>query len=161
MYAAGRFYSLKRIVYRFRVNGAVVNWRDRSAIRFKALCAGIRDVAEFAQKNGLARLAELQRKRVLSDFVDLFYDDKLCRMAWCSVWRLFKALGFQCRVRRWHVWLGWEPSSLVSYRVKRPDPIGENEEERNRLLYIGDLENFGKAYADGMAKIRQGEIHDA
>lgn len=157
MYAAGRFYSLKRIVYRFRVNGAAVNWKERAAIRFKALCAGIRDVAEFARENGLARLAELQRKRVVNDFADLFYDDELCRMAWCSVWRLFKVLGFQCRVRRWHVWLGWEPSSLVSYRVKRPGLIDETKEERIRRLYIGDLENFGKAYADGMAEIRRGD----
>ncbi len=161
MAAAKTFYALKRVTYRCRIAGGGIMWRANKARRFKALCAGIRDVAEFARGSGFERLAELQRKRVLSDFVDLFYDDELCRMAWCSVWRLFKALGFQCRVRRWHVWLGWEPSSLASYRVKRPEPIGRNEEERNRLLYIGDLENFGKAYADGMAELRQGGVHDA
>ena len=161
MAMAKKFYALKRVTYRCRIAGGSIGWKSNGARKFKALCAGIRDVAEFAQKNGLVRLAELQRKRVLSDFVDLFYDDELCRMAWYRIWCLFKTLGFQCRVRRWHIWLGWEPSSLVSYQVKRPEPIGENEEERNRLLYIGDLENFGKAYADGMAELRQGEIHDA
>ena len=159
MCAAKRFYALKRVVYRFRVDGKEVNWRGCAAIRFKALCAGLCDVAEFAHTKGLDRLAELQRERVLHDFGDLFFDDELCRMARWRVWRLFKALGFRCRVRRWHVWLGIEPSSLVSYAVKRPEPIPGDVDERLRRIYVGDLENFGKAYADGMAELRKGALH--
>ncbi len=156
MAAAGRFYALRRVTYRCRIHGGVTDWKAAKARKFKALCDGIRDVAAFARANGLERLAALQKERVLGNFGDLFFDDAICRMAWWRVWRLFKATGFRCRVRRWHVWLGWEPSSLASYRVKRPERIGENEEERNQLLYVGDLENFGKAYADGMAEIRRG-----
>ncbi len=161
MAAAGRFYALRRVTYRCRIRAGGVDWTAAGARRFKALCDGIRDVAEFAMAAGLEDLAALQKERVLHNFGDLFFDDVICRMAWWRAWRLFKALGFQCRVRRWHVWLGWEPSSLASFQVRRPEQIGENKEERNRLLYIGDIENFGKAYADGMAELRKGALHEA
>ena len=159
MAAAKTFYALRRVTYRCRIAGGGIMWRSNKARKFKALCAGLCDVAEFAHKKGLDRLAELQRERALHDFGDLFFDDELCRMARWRVWRLFKALGFRCRVRRWHVWLGIEPSSLVSYVVKRPEPIPGDADERLRRLYEGDLENFGKAYADGMAEIRKGALH--
>ena len=156
MVAAGRFYALRRVTYRCRIHGGGVAWAAAGARRFKALCDGLRDVAEFAQANGLGELAALQRERVLHNFGELFFDDALCRMAKWRAWRLFKALGFRCRVRRWHVWLGIEPSSLVSYAVDRPSPIPGGADERLRRIYAGDLENFGKAYADGMAEIRRG-----
>ena len=156
MAAAKTFYALRRVTYRCRIAGGGIMWRSNRARKFKALCAGLCDIAEFAHAKGLDRLAELQRERVLHDFGDLFFDDELCRMAWWRVWRLFKALGFRCRVRRWHVWLGIEPSSLVSYVVKRPEPIPGDADERLRRLYVGDLVNFGKAYADGMKELRCG-----
>ena len=45
---------------------------------------------------------------------------------------------------------------LVSYVVKRPEPIPGDADERLRRLYVGDLVNFGKAYADGMKELRCG-----
>ena len=158
--ASERFYALRRATYRCRIRGGGTDWSAFGARKFKALCDGIRDVAAFAHATGLEKLAALQCERVSCNFGSLFFDDKLCRMAWWRVWRLFKTLGFQCRVRRWHVWLGYEPSSLASYRVKRPELIDATKEERIRLLYAGDLENFGKAYADGMAEIRRGDKND-
>lgn len=159
MAEAERFYALKRVTYRCRIHRGAVDWIAARARRFKALCDGLRDVAAFAKANGLEKLVELQRERILHNFGDLFFDDELCRMARWRVWRLFKALGFRCRVRRWHVWLGIEPSSLVSYAVKRPEPIPGDAEERLRRIYVGDLKNFGKAYADGMAELRKGALH--
>ena len=159
MAAAGRFYVLRRVTYRCRIHRGAVDWIAARARRFKALCDGLRDVAAFAKANGLEKLVELQRERILHNFGDLFFDDELCRMARWRVWRLFKALGFRCRVRRWHVWLGIEPSSLVSYAVKRPEPIPGDVDERLRRIYVGDLENFGKAYADGMAELRKGALY--
>ncbi len=160
MSAAERFYALRRVTYRCRIRGGATDWAAAKARKFKALCDGLRDVARFARASGLEKLAALQGERALRTFGDQFFDDRLCRMARWRVWRLFKALGFRCRVRRWHVWLGMESASLASFDVQRPEPVVADPEELRRRLYVGDLANFGKAYADGMAELRKGDRHD-
>jgi hypothetical protein len=53
-----------------------------------------------------------------------------------------------------------ESASLASFDVQRPEPVVADPEELRRRLYVGDLANFGKAYADGMAELRKGDRHD-
>lgn len=154
--AAGRFYALRRVTYRCRIRGGVTDWAASGARKFKAICDGIRDVAVFARANGFDRLAALQKERVVGGFGALFFDDGLCRKARCRVWKLFKALGIRRRVRRWWIWLGLESPSLLSYCCDQPAPPA-NDVALWRRLYAGDMENFGKAYADGMAELRQRE----
>ena len=159
MAAAERFYALMRVAYKIRISRTEIDWRGRGAARFKALCTGIYDVARFARDNGYGQLLLLQRRRVEADFADVFEDETLCSMARRQVRKLFILLGFRLRRWRWRL-LPWSaPSSLAG--VKEIMPKSESAEERVLRLYAGDLANFGRAYADGMAELRRKEVANA
>ena len=153
---AGKFYALKRVAYRCRVVRSKIGWKKDGAARFRALCAGLGDVADFASANGFDKLLEYERIRVVDTFRSLFFDESLCRMAKRSVRRLFGKLGLRLRRRRWRMLPLLAPSSLAAYvELSHEDVL--DIEERQRRQYRGDLENFGRLYADGMAEIRNGE----
>jgi hypothetical protein len=159
MAAAERFYAIKRVSYKVRISRTEIDWRGCGAVRFKALCTGIYDVARFARDNGYGQLLQLQRRRLEADFAGVFEDETLCRMVRRQVRKLFALLGFRFRRWRWRL-LPWSaPSSLAG--VKEIMLKSEPAEERVLRLYAGDLANFGRAYADGMAELRRKEIGNA
>jgi len=165
MDAAGSFFALRRVAYRCRVRAERVDWSACGAMRFRALCAGLRDVAVFARRRGYGRLLSLQRQRTCRDFGAQFFDWRLRYRAPFAVARLCRALGalsLSTLERMVDAEFGPEPDPVRIARHKgpraflHPERSRETDEAAEAILYAGDLGNFGKAYADEMSAIRKG-----
>lgn len=173
MLKAGEFRALRRKTYKCRVGRTRVDWYSDGARRFKALCAGLHDVAEFASMNGLDKLLDRQRDRIFRDFRSLFSDRRLRRAAGKHLAGLMRLIGvdsFEEGARTWDAGHGIPPEPEYTlrqrfWRLRHPEAVrseaAAREAERRHREYLGDLENFGKAYADGMAELRYGVAGNA
>ncbi len=166
--ATGQFYALPRPVYSYRLGTAGIDWKSNCACRFKALCAGLRNVAEFAKDRRYDLLLARQRDRIFRDFRAPFLDRHLRNAAKRDIAVIIRLLGlksFEEGRRQWDADhdLPREPEYTLRqrfWRWRHPEVVRAEEDareaERRRKEYAGDVDNFGRAYADGMAQLRYG-----
>lgn len=169
----GSFYALSRPAYKYRVGRTCVDWFADGARKFKDLAAGLRDVAEFAKRNGLDGLLARQHARMFRDYRAQFLNGSLRRKAKKDIAAILSLLGYESFDAGRDAWDGAQGMPVKPkytlrqkfWRWRHPAAVRAEEAaieaERRHNEYVGDFDNFGKAYADGMAELRYGGVDHA
>ena len=71
MAAAGKFYAMPVIAYRYRVGHKAVNWKARDFRKLRDMLRSMADVVRFAKANGIPQIVEQTRTRLLKDYADV------------------------------------------------------------------------------------------
>ena len=71
MAAAGKFYAMPVIAYRYRVGHKAVNWKAHDFRKLRDMLRSMADVVRFAKANGIPQIVEQTRTRLLKDYADV------------------------------------------------------------------------------------------
>ena len=105
MVAAGRFMSISRVVYRYRVGYKTVDWAANGCRSARDKFAGMAMVADIAIENGLDSLLRLTLSRINEDFAFPWVDQRLRSIETSLSYRVGRAVTWPLRMG--YEFVGW------------------------------------------------------